>query len=328
MQNHACFATIKIVFNWQSFSREFLTRWIFLIMNKKDYYQVMGLKANASDKEIKTAYRRLARKYHPDISKEDNAEEKFKALGEAYEVLKDPEKRKLYDTYGADFEQARQQQAYSEAANSAKHHYRGFNFDDDIFESIFGQRGATQSPMKGQDYHSSIQINLEQAYSGVTRDLTLPPLEAGQKNRTIRVKIPAGVKQGQQIRLSGQGGPGIKGGAPGNLFLKVQILKHQLYDLKGDDIYLTLPITPWEAALGATVKVPTLAGVVDLKIPANAKSGQKLRLKGRGMSGQTDGNQYVTLKIVNPVVETDANRHLFEQMAEAMPFDPRKNMGI
>lgn len=297
-------------------------------MNYKDYYAVMGLKQDASVKEIKTAYRKLARKYHPDISKEANAEEKFKELGEAYDVLKDPKKRKLYDQYGKDWQSGQQpppgQQQYHW---DNKGQGQQFEFNEDFFESIFGAKPRQQRTYTGPDYHSNIEITLEEAYQGVEKELQFPALEPGKKPQALKVKIPAGVKTGQQIRLSGQGGAGVGGGKRGDLYLKVHVQKHALFDVKGDDIYLTLPITPWEAALGTKILVPTLGGKVDLKIPPGSQAGQQLRLKGRGLSSKTKGDQYILLKIVIPQPETDTEKALYQKMAAEMPFNPRESMG-
>lgn len=293
-------------------------------MNTKDYYKIMGISRDATDTEIKTAYRKLARKYHPDISQEPNAEEKFKELGEAYEVLKDPKKRKAYDQYIRDWDFSRKANYSSERADWGAAE-EAFHFGPDFFESIFGA-GFREAPTAGADYHSSILISLEDAYQGTVKQLTLPTAEGG--TQTLRVKIPKGVKPGQKIRLPGQGAPGKRGGKKGDLYLTVHIEKHPLFDLKENDVYLTLPITPWEAALGATVSVPTLGGRVDLKIPKGSQGGQKLRLKKRGLPGTTPGDQYIILKIVIPQPTTDTARDLYRKMADEMPFNPREKMGI
>lgn len=293
-------------------------------MNTKDYYKIMGISRDATDTEIKTAYRKLARKYHPDISQEPNAEEKFKELGEAYEVLKDPKKRKAYDQYIRDWDFSRKANYSAERADWGAAE-EAFHFGPDFFESIFGA-GFREAPTAGADYHSSILISLEDAYQGTVKQLTLPTAEGG--TQTLRVKIPKGVKPGQKIRLPGQGAPGKRGGKKGDLYLTVHIEKHPLFDLKENDVYLTLPITPWEAALGATVSVPTLGGRVDLKIPKGSQGGQKLRLKKRGLPGTTPGDQYIILKIVIPQPTTDTARDLYRKMADEMPFNPREKMGI
>lgn len=297
-------------------------------MDYKDYYKVMGVNRDASAKDIKMAYRRLARKYHPDISKELQAEEKFKELGEAYEVLKDPEKRKVYDQYGKDWEQ-RQQSQSSTPHQPWDDAGPGYHYSSDFFESLFG--GAPhfrQQHRSGADFHGNVSISLEEAYKGTVKELHLPATQATQgKGQTLKVKIPAGVKSGQQIRLTGQGGAGMPGSRPGDLYLTIQVAKHPLFDVMDNDIYVTLPIAPWEAALGTTITVPTLGGKVDLKIPAGSQGGQTLRLKKRGLPAATPGDQYVILKIIIPQPSTDSARALYKKMAEDMPFNPREKMG-
>lgn len=288
----------------------------------------MGVSKDASDKEIKMAYRRLARKYHPDLNKETNAEEKFKELGEAYEVLRDPEKRKVYDQYTADWGRDQREQASARAASWEDLGGEGYHYSHDFFDSLFGGGHFRQQPRAGADFHGNVNINLEDAYHGATRELHLPATQPGQKGQTLKVKIPAGVKSGQQIRLTGKGGPAVAGGPPGDLYLTVQIEKHPLFDVMDNDVYLTLPVAPWEAALGSTVVVPTLAGNVDLKIPAGSQGGQTLRLKKRGLPGATAGDQYVILKIIIPQPTTDSAKQLYKKMAEEMPFNPREKMRI
>jgi len=292
-------------------------------MSTKDYYQIMGLQKNATDKDIKMAYRRLARKYHPDLNKDPKAEEQFKALGEAYEVLKDPKKRKQYDTYGS------QEDLYAKARQREQAHTgwgRGDGAEahmaEDFFESLFAGGGFGQSRAPaGQDYHSAVHISLEEAYHGAVNELHFEGAPAGKQ--MLRVKIPIGVKEAQKIRLTGQGGVG-RGGIRGDLYLTVHIDKHPLFDLNGNDIYLTVPITPWEAALGATISIPTLGGPVDLKIPAGSQGGQTMRLKKRGMPHTPEsGDQYVILKMVTPKPTTEEARASYKKMAEIMPFNPR-----
>ncbi|HBI22320.1 MAG TPA: cytochrome C biogenesis protein [Legionella sp.] len=300
-------------------------------MDYKDYYKVMGLTREATPKDIKLAYRRLARKYHPDLNKDKGAEEKFKALGEAYEALKDPEKRKVYDQYARDWElnkhaqhsRSRPNPAYGDAGMG------GFQSTEDFFESLFGQRPFREQHAKGGDLVGNVSISLEEAYQGTVKELQLPatgPSPTG--TQTLRVKIPAGVKSGQQLRLTGQGQAGPAGGAKGDLLLTIQVNKHPLFDVMNHDVYITLPITPWEAALGTQVMVPTLGGKVDLKIPAGSQGGQTLRLKKRGLPGVTPGDQYILLKIIIPQPTTDAARSLYQSMAEQMPFNPRESMGV
>lgn len=315
-------------------------------MRYKDYYQVMGVPRTASQEEVKRAYRKLARKFHPDVSKEANAEEKFKELQEAYEVLKDPEKRAAYDQLGADW---RSGQDFRPPPDWGK----GFEFSpgraqegpaefSDFFSELFGSRspfgrGARTGrsdhgfAAAGQDHLARVDVDLEDAYRGGTRTIELRTPEMTHdghvvvKPRTLRVSIPAGVTEGQQIRLAGQGSPGLGGGPAGDLFLEINFRPHPLYKLDGRDVTLTLPVAPWEAALGETVSVPTLGGPVEMKLPAGARAGQKLRLRGRGLPGQPPGDQFVQLKIVLPP-DSDRTRALFEQMKREVPFDPRADL--
>ncbi len=292
-------------------------------MNNKTYYDVMGLSQHASEKEIKTAYRRLARKYHPDLNKEADAEAQFKTLGEAYEVLKDVEKRKAYDQALKDAEYSR---AHHTQSHQNGYNWQGAGMDDamagDLFESLFGQGGFRQARQQGADRRGVIHISLEDAYRGVDKKI-----EFTGGGPALNVKIPKGVKSGQQIRLTGQGESGMQGGPKGDLYLTIEVDKHPLFDVMGGDIYLTLPVTPWEVALGATIKIPTLAGPVDLKIPEGSQGGQTLRLKKRGLPGEPMGDQYVILKIIIPKPTTALHKACYETMAKEMPFDPRKTWG-
>jgi curved DNA-binding protein len=295
----------------------------------KDYYKIMGLNQNATEKDIKLAYRRLARKYHPDISKEPKAEEHFKELGEAYEVLKDPAKRAEYDQYlkygkANKQDQSHQYTWHTEQANPFQN--QGTQFTDDFFESLFGHSRYQQQPMAGQDYQGKVTITLEEAFTGTVKSIQVPNEQNSSSMQTLKVKIPAGVKSGQQIRLAGQGAVGYHGGPRGDIYLTITIQKHPIFDIMDNDIYLTLPITPWESALGTTVTVPTLGGKIDLKIPPGSQGGQKLRLKNRGMPGKTLGNQYVLLKIITPPATNQAATELYKKMAEVMPFNPRDKM--
>lgn len=294
----------------------------------KDYYKIMGVSQDASDKDIKMAYRKLARKYHPDISKEPDAEERFKEMAEAYEVLKDPKKRSEYDQY-LKYKEFNPQSDGFTGRRTQEQPFQEFHFDSDFFETLFGHSRYQQQPMTGQNYHGKITISLEEAYHGAVKNLQVP-VEQGTETKiqTLKVKIPPGVKSGQQIRLAGQGGSGSGGGARGDLYLTVEVMKHPTFDVMENDIYLTLPITPWEAALGATVVIPTLAGKIDLKIPPGSQGGQKLRIKNRGLPGSPPGNQYVLLKIITPPAQTEKAKALYKKMAEVMPYNPRKTMGV
>jgi curved DNA-binding protein len=318
-------------------------------MDYKDYYAVMGVAREATQDEIKRAYRKLARKFHPDVSKEANAERRFKELGEAYEVLKDPEKRAAYDQLGKDWRAG--QDFRPPPGWDAGFEFSGGGPADtgrgdfsDFFESLFGQgtnhRGAGFSrggrvSGRGEDHHARVEVSLEDAFNGATLGLKLriPEYDAHGRLtgrlRNLQVKIPRGVTSGKRIRLAGQGGAGFNGGPAGDLFLEVTLKPHAQYQVDGKDVFLNLPVTPWEAALGGKLKVPTLGGAVDLNIPAGARSGQKLRLKGRGLAvpKQTAGDQFVVLQIVAPPADTEAKRALYEQMAREMPFNPRTHLG-
>jgi curved DNA-binding protein len=323
-------------------------------MEYRDYYQTLGVARGAAADDIKKAYRRLARKYHPDVSKEANAEQKFKELQEAYEVLKDPEKRAAYDQLGSEWKSGQQFRPPPEWATGfefrggARPGGSGFSqgsFDDeggfsDFFSSLFGggspfgTASGTRSARAraGRDHHARIEIDLEEAYRGGTRtlDLKRPELKSDGtlelKAHTVRVTIPAGVTNGQQIRLAGQGEAPPGSGRAGDLYLEVQIRPHRLFEVEGRDVTLTLPIAPWEAALGGSVQVPTLAGRVDMRIPAGAQSGQKLRLRGRGLPGSMPGDQYVVLKIVTPPAQSPEVRSAYEELQKASAFDPRAGM--
>lgn len=315
-------------------------------MEFKDYYKIMGLERNASQDEVKRAYRRLARKYHPDVSKEPDAEARFKEVGEAYEVLKDPEKRAAYDRLleggyraGEEFRPPPGWDAGFEFSGGGFTSADASEFSD-FFESLFGGAGPFRRARsggfarRGEDRHARVQISLEDAYRGATRTMTLqaPEVDAqGQvqlRTHTLNVRIPPGVTEGQRIRLAGQGGPGLGNAPAGDLYLEVHFEPHPVFEVEGRDVYVTLPITPWEAALGAKVRVPTLGGPVDMTIPPGAQSGQKLRLKGRGLPGKPPGDEYLVLQIRVPKPETEEQRRLYQQMARTMPFDPRRKLGV
>ncbi|KTC94371.1 DnaJ C-terminal domain-containing protein [Legionella erythra] len=307
-------------------------------MDYKDYYQIMGLERDASPEEIKRAYRKLARKYHPDVSKEPGAEDKFKELGEAYEVLKDPEKKAKYDQYGQYWKQ--QQSGFRPGENAYRH--ESFNEGDtadfeDFISSIFRHRQQQQHAnfydFGQQDIHAKLPINLEDSYRGAEKTIQLKvPVYDRQghgeyQTRAVKVKIPVGIGDGQQIRLKGQGGK-VDGQPPGDLYIEISIQPHPWFRLDKKDIYLQLPVAPWEAALGATVQVPTLGGPVNLKIPAQSQSGKQMRLKGRGLPGNPAGDQYVSLEIVIPHQDNETLRQLYEDMAKASSFNPREKLGV
>lgn len=310
-------------------------------MEFKDYYKILGVSRDASLDEIKRAYRKLARKYHPDVSKEPNAEEKFKEVAEAYEVLKDPEKRKAYDQLGSGWQAGqgfRPPPEWEEQFGFGRREYAQTGFGDfsEFFEALFGgfrPRGRGFR-MRGEDVHAKVYIDLEDALHGTVKTITLsiPEVDPAsgrlvEKSKQLKVKIPPGIQAGQKIRLIGQGAPGAGGGPAGDLYLEVQFHPHRLFKVEGKDLYLELPITPWEAALGATVSVPTLSGTVALKVPAGAKTDQRLRLKGKGLPGTPPGDQYVILKIQTPPADTEVKKRFYEEMAVRMPMNPRQGMG-
>ena len=325
-------------------------------MEYRDYYKILGVERAATADEIKKSYRRLARKFHPDVSKEKDAEAHFKEVQEAYEVLKDPEKRAAYDQLGNNWKSGEQfrpppdwgtgfefrgaPRGARQRAGSGEEVFEDEGFSD-FFSSLFGGGGAgpfasagagARRSRTGRDHHASIDIDLEEAFSGTTRMLELkrPQLKADGTlevtPHTVRVTIPAGVTEGQLIRLAGQGEPAPGGGRAGDLYLEVHIRPNRLFQLEGRDVTLTLPVAPWEAALGGPVKVPTLAGTVEMNIPAGAQSGQKLRLRGRGLPGQPPGDQYVQLKVVLPAATSPQARALYEEMRRTLAFDPRADL--
>lgn len=307
-------------------------------MEYKDYYKILGVERGASQDEIKRAYRRLARKYHPDVSKEPNAEGRFKEINEANEVLRDPEKRAAYDNLGSGWQAG--QDFHPPPGGGFEHQEFHFRPEDmaqfsDFFASLFGRGARAETRRRrGEDQNARLRIDLIDAYKGTTRQLRLEEPVVGadgrvdSRTRTLNVRIPAGVTQGQQIRVAGQGTSGPRGGPAGDLYLEIDIAPHPHFRVDGKDIHVALPIAPWEAALGATVPVPTLGGPVNLKVPAGSQSGKRLRLKGRGLPGANAGDELVELVIVTPPAETDAQQAFYRRMAEAFSFNPRAEMGV
>jgi len=317
-------------------------------MRYKDYYAVMGVGRDATQDDIKRAYRKLARKYHPDVSKEPDAEARFKELGEAYEVLKDPEKRAAYDGLGAKWQEGqdfRPPPDWNEGFEFHGGEFTGATPEDfsDFFDSLFG-RGGTGGGFarssrrtfraRGEDTYAKILIDLEDAYTGKSRAVTLEHTEIGPdgrpsvKQRTLNVRIPKGVRQGQHIRLAGQGSPGIGGGEPGDLYLEVEFRPHRYYRVEGKDVFIDLPVAPWEAALGSTVEVRTPSGYIDLTIPANSANGRKLRLKDRGIPARQPGDLFVVVNIALPKADTEAAKAAYDAFRQAFDFKPRADIGM
>jgi len=340
----------------------------------KDYYEVLGIKRDASQDQIKQAYRKLARKFHPDLNPGDkNAEEQFKGLQEAYDVLSDPENRKLYDQYGDNWRAVKsgagapppgwegaQRSSRGAGPSAGGFDFGDFDFSDfrsaggaggfDIFEEMFGGsgRGRGRRSGRGRDVEAELELSIEEAHRGVRRTIQMEVAEtcptcggsgledgkpcetcggAGEvlKPKRIEVNIPAGVRDGSTVRLAGQGGTGSNGSEPGDLYLHIRLRPHPVFTVKGDDLEVELPITPWEAVLGAKVAAPTIDGKVELTIPPGAKSGQRLRLRGQGLNKRKGGrgDEYVRLKIVVPKQVSAEERRLYEELKRISRFDPR-----
>jgi curved DNA-binding protein len=305
-------------------------------MKYKDYYAILGVDRNANAEDIKKAYRKLARKYHPDVSKEPNAEEKFKEMAEAYETLKDPEKRAAYDqlgryTPGQDFQPPPDWGQQFAGAGTV--------FDDldlaDLFAGLAGRHGAGARGGRGftagRNYEATVHLSFDQAFHGTEIELDLSVLEFDEKGnarrvpRRIKARIPKGVANGQQLRIPGKGGKGVDGGRDGDLYLDIVVEPHPLYRVSEQDLYIDLPLAPWEAVLGTTVRLPTPAGTVSLKVPPGTRAGQHLRLAGRGLSrpGGAAGNLYAIAQIAVPSIVDERQRALYRQLAEISNFNPR-----
>jgi curved DNA-binding protein len=325
-------------------------------MEFQDYYETMGVKRDATHDEIKRAYRKLARKYHPDVSKEADAEAKFKAVGEAYAVLKDSEKRAAYDQLGENWQTGQDfrpppdwDEGFEFSGAGGGDGFAGGQGREqfsDFFEQLFRQsqgQGQGQGPFaggqggqsfqqRGEDRHARISIDLRDSYTGAQRGITLHVPEETTtghvitRDKTLNVKIPQGIRDGQKIRLTGQGGPGFGGAKTGDLFLEVEIKPTKGYRIDGGDVYLTLPVTPWEAALGSKVTVPIPSGDVELTIAKGSDQGSKMRLKAKGLPGKPPGDLYVVLEVRLPAADTAEAKALYEKMAAELPFNPRDTL--
>ena len=313
------------------------------VMEFRDYYKILGVDPDADDKAIKAAYRRLARKYHPDVSADEDAEEKFKELAEAYEVLKDSDKRAQYDMI---------RQQGGEGPFRPPPGWQAGGFDSaggefeggfsDFFEEIFGQarHGSRQGhsrehyARRGEDIELALAIFLEDAFRGESRAISyeVPGFdERGRlvrQQRNLKVKIPAGVTEGERIRLKGQGAPGMGDAPAGDLYLQIRFAPHPLYLVEGDTLTLTVPLAPWEAALGCKLQVPTLDGLINLTVPANSQNGKRMRIKGKGLGkAGKRGDLYVVLRLAMPAAATEKEQALWRQLSEESNFDPRENWG-
>lgn len=310
-----------------------------MAVSYKDYYKILGVERNASAEDIARAYKKLARKHHPDLNPGDaGAEEKFKDVNEAHEVLKDPEKRRMYDQLGPDWQHGQQFQG-APGFENMRFNFNGQSFDgagfSDFFETLFGRAngggghfgpdpfgGFSQRQRRGRDVEAEIGLALEDALVGGRRTVTL---SGGQSPRTLEVNVPAGIREGAKLRLAGQGGPAPGGGQAGDLFLRVRYLPHPRYQLDGDNLIYDLSLAPWEAVLGTHVRVPTLEGEVDMRIPAGVSSGSKLRLKGKGM-GQPSarGDLMVRVVVKCPAKLSEKEQKLWQELAEVSSFKARE----
>jgi curved DNA-binding protein len=311
----------------------------------KDYYATLGVARDATEADIKKAFRKLARKYHPDVSKEADAEARMKEVNEAYAVLSDPEKRAAYDQVGRGYQPGQEFRPPPDWDAGFEFSGRGFSPGDasdfsDFFSELFGGMGAGRHARghafhaRGEDHHAKVQLDLEDAFRGATRQITLrvPTLDADGRvtlhTRNLNVQIPKGVREGQMIRLAGQGGPGMGDGQAGDLLLEVHFKPHSRFRADGRDIFLMLPVAPWETALGAVIPV-TLpdGGQLKVRIPEGAQSGRQLRVRGKGIPGDPAGDLLLDIQVVVPPATSPRARELFETMARELAFDPRAEWG-
>ena len=317
-------------------------------MEFRDYYQILGVGKTADADEIKRAFRKLARKYHPDVSKEPDSAARMTELNEANTVLSDPEKRAAYDRIGSghragqDFRPPPDWNAGNEYSGDGMSAAEAARFSE-FFSSMFGEtaggagaragtrrtRSAGEQHVRGEDHHAKVVIDLADAYTGATRAINLRAARLDDSGhvvadeRTLNVNIPKGLKEGQHIRLAGQGSAGFGGGPSGDLFLEIKFAADARYRIDGRDVTAIMPLAPWEAALGAAIEMPTPSGNVQVKVPPGSPAGRKLRLKGRGIPGETPGDLYLEISVVLPPADNDASRAMYETMAREMPFNPR-----
>lgn len=314
-------------------------------MQFKDYYQTLGVARDASADDIKKAFRRLARKYHPDVSKETDAELRMREVNEAYTVLSDPEKRAAYDQLGQGYQTGQDFRPPPDWDAGFEFSGRGFAPDQagdfsDFFAELFGRMGGRQAgfgtrggpyPGRGEDHHAKVMLDLEDAFSGATRQINLqvPAMDAQGRvrlnTRTLNVKIPRGVKEGQIIRLAGQGAPGASASTAGDLLLEVHFKPHPRLRPDGRDLHLTLPVAPWEAALGAIIAVDLPGGSVKVRIPEGAQSGRQLRVRGKGIPGEPPGDLLLDIQVVLPAADSPKARQIYQTMARELAFDPRRD---
>lgn len=313
-------------------------------MQFKDYYQTLGVPRDASAEDIKKAFRKLARKYHPDVSREPDAELRMKEVNEAHAVLSDPEKRAAYDRLGRDYRPGQEFRPPPDWDAGFEFSGRGFSPDEaagfsDFFAELFGRMGGTGGfraagsgfQARGEDHHAKVLLDVEDAFHGATRQITLqaPRVDAQGRvrleSRALNVRVPKGVREGQIIRLAGQGSPGMGGATAGDLLLEVHFRPHPRYRVVGRDLHMALPVAPWEAALGAVIAVPLPTGEVKVRIPEGTRGGHPMRVRGKGIPGEPPGDLLLDIHITLPPADTPGARQLYETMARELAFDPRRD---